>query len=75
MLKIPIISAAEVVKALSKIGYRYDHQTGSHIILRNTQPPHRRAVVPNRKEVPRGTLRVIIREVGLTVEEFERLLD
>ncbi len=48
---------------------------GSHIILRNTQPPHRRAVVPNRKEVPRGTLRAIIMEVGLTVEEFERLLD
>ena len=75
MPKIPIVSAAEVVKALSKIGYRYDHQTGSHMILRNTRPPHRRTVVPNRKEVPRGTLRAIIREAGLTVEEFERLQD
>ncbi len=75
MPKLPIVSTSEIVMALSKLGYKFDHQSGSHVILRNMQPPHRRAVIPNRKEVPRGTLRVIIRETGLTVEEFIKLLD
>ena len=70
-----MLSANSIVKALSRIGYAYDHQTGSHVILRNSKPPYRRAVVPNRKEVPRGTLRAIINEAGLTVEGFMELLD
>ena len=74
MHKLPLLSANSIVKALSKIGYSYDHQTGGHIILRNSMPPHRRAVVPNRKEVPRGTLRAIINEAGLTVDGFLNLL-
>ncbi len=74
MPRLPLLSTVEVVKALSKIGYVFDHQSGSHVILRNDQPPHRRAVVPNRKEVPRGTLRAIVREAGLTPEEFIKLL-
>jgi predicted RNA binding protein YcfA (HicA-like mRNA interferase family) len=72
--KLPIVSGKELVKALSKIGYEVDHQTGSHIILRQKNPPHRRLVVPNHKEIAKGTLRAIIREAGLTVEEFVGLL-
>ena len=37
MPKIPIVSGIKVVKALAKIGYETDHQTGSHIILRHKQ--------------------------------------
>lgn len=40
------------------------------MILRRAQPPHRRVVVPNHSEVAKGTLRAIIREVGLTADEF-----
>lgn len=47
-----------------------DHQTGSHLILRNENPSYRRITVPNHKEIAKGTLRAIIREVGLTVDEF-----
>ena len=39
----------EAVKALSKIGYEVDHQTGSHLILRNKEYPHRRLTIPNHK--------------------------
>lgn len=74
MPKVPVLSWLEVIKALSKIGYEIDHQTGSHIIMRQRELPHRRAVVPRHKEVARGTLRSIIREAGLEVEEFVRLL-
>ena len=74
MPKLPLLSSVAIIKALSKIGYKFDHQSGSHIILRATQPPFRRAVVPTRKEMPRGTLKEIIREAGLTPEQFISLL-
>jgi len=48
--------------------------SGSHIIVRRADPPHRRLSVPNHKELAKGTLRALIREAGLTVEEFKRLL-
>ena len=74
MSELPRISGREVVKALTKIGYEQDRQRGSHIILRQTASPHRRVTVPDHKEIAKGTLRAIIRGIGLTVEEFKDLL-
>jgi predicted RNA binding protein YcfA (HicA-like mRNA interferase family) len=71
---LPRISGREVVAALFRIGYEKDRQKGSHIVLRQAEYPHRRIVVPDHREVSKGTLRAIIREVGLTVEEFTDLL-
>ncbi|HEV2436583.1 MAG TPA: type II toxin-antitoxin system HicA family toxin [Verrucomicrobiae bacterium] len=45
-----------------------DHQTGSHIILR--QPSGRRLTVPNHRELAKATLRALIREAGITKEQF-----
>lgn len=36
---LPILSGTEVCKILKKIGFEIDHQTGSHIILRNIKSP------------------------------------
>ena len=74
MPKLPLVSGLDVVKAMKKLGYELDHQTGSHMILRNVNIPHRRLTVPNHKEMAKGTLRAIIRQAGLTVEEFVKLL-
>jgi predicted RNA binding protein YcfA (HicA-like mRNA interferase family) len=63
-----------VVKALGKKGYVIDRQQGSHMILRQQNPPHRRLTVPDHKEVAKGTLRAIIRQAGLTIDEFIDLL-
>lgn len=46
MPKLPLLSGQDVVKALSRLGYEQDHQTGSHMILRHRDPPHRRLTVP-----------------------------
>ena len=73
-MKLPVVSGIDVVKALARAGYELDHQTGSHMILRRKEPPHLRITVPNHKEIARGTLRAIIRDSGLSVEEFVRLL-
>ena len=70
MIKLPVISGKELCKILGKVGYSVDHQTGSHIILRNEYPPHRRLTVPNHKEIAKGTLRSILRQAGLTIEEL-----
>ncbi|MDP3728525.1 MAG: type II toxin-antitoxin system HicA family toxin [bacterium] len=51
-----------------------DHQTGSHMILRNKTPPHRRLTVSNHNEIAKGTLLAIIKQAGLTREEFLKLL-
>ncbi|MBI2233185.1 MAG: type II toxin-antitoxin system HicA family toxin [Candidatus Aenigmarchaeota archaeon] len=74
MPKLPIISGREAIRALAKFGYLPDHQTGSHIILRHKDPPHRRLTIPNHKELNKKTLRKIISQAGLTVEEFTGFL-
>ena len=72
MPKLPVISGREVVKILKKVGYEVDHQTGSHIVLRHKET-YKRLTVPDHKEISRGTLRAIIKQAGLTRDEFERL--
>jgi predicted RNA binding protein YcfA (HicA-like mRNA interferase family) len=71
---LPRISGREVASAFRKLGYEFDRQRGSHIILRHSQPPHRRLTVPDHREIAKGTLRALIREAGITVEEFVALV-
>ena len=44
------------------------------MILRQSIAPHRRLVVPDHREIAKGTLRAIIRQADLTVGEFNKLL-
>jgi predicted RNA binding protein YcfA (HicA-like mRNA interferase family) len=71
--KLPKISGQECVKALTKAGFHLKRQEGSHLILRRDNP-FAQVVVPNHKEVRDGTLRAIIKQTGLTVDEFIDLL-
>ena len=73
-MKLPAISGDGAVTAFSHLGYEIDRQRGSHILLRHPEPPHRRLSIPRHPELAKGTLRKLIREAGLTVEEFLRLL-
>ena len=73
-MKLPVVSGSEAVIAFQKAGFEFDIQHGSHIILRRADPPHRRLSVPNHKELAKGTLRTLIREAGLTVDEFAALV-
>ena len=72
MSKLSVCSGQDAVRTFKKVGYEFDHQTGSHIILRH--PNQRRLSVPNHRELAKGTLRALIREAGLTKEEFTALL-
>lgn len=59
---------------MAKIGYERDQQRGSHIVLRQAAYPHRRLTVPDHAEIAKGTLRALIRQAGLTVDQFKALL-
>jgi predicted RNA binding protein YcfA (HicA-like mRNA interferase family) len=72
--KLPVVSGSEVVRALGKIGYSLDRQKGSHMIVRQSAAPYRRLTVPDHKEIAKGTLRAIIRQAGITIEQFTSLL-
>ena len=67
------VSGLEVRAALERAGFVFRRQTGSHMILRRGQP-YARAVVPEHKRLRSGTLRRIIADAGLTVEQFMQLL-
>jgi predicted RNA binding protein YcfA (HicA-like mRNA interferase family) len=69
-----VLSGAKLCRVLEKAGYIIDHQTGSHIILRHEAPPHRRLTVPNHKEIAKGTLKTVLREAGLSVDELAALM-
>jgi len=71
--KLPVLSGKKLCKVLSKIGY--SNQTGGHIILRNENPPHRRLTIPNHRVIAKSTLRAIIRQASLTMEEFQKTID
>jgi predicted RNA binding protein YcfA (HicA-like mRNA interferase family) len=75
MQKLPRLSGKEVIRALSKIGFEAVRQKGSHVIMKNkTSEKEITTVVPNHKEVDRGTLLEIIRQARLTRESFMELL-
>ena len=73
MSKLPRISGRECIKALEKAGFCWKRQESTHIILRR-DVPFAQLVVPDHKELDRGTLRAIIRQAQISVDEFLRLL-
>lgn len=72
MSGLPRISGRDCIKALGKAGFRVVRQQGSHVIVRH-EDPFIQLVVPDHKELDRGTLRAIIRQSGLSLEDFVKL--
>jgi predicted RNA binding protein YcfA (HicA-like mRNA interferase family) len=71
MARLPVLSAREVLRALDRAGFERVAQKGSHIRLKGTWNGQVRVViVPNHPEIARGTLLSIIRQAGMTRDEF-----
>ena len=73
MSGLPRMSGREAVAALARTGYYLKRQHGSHMILRRDNP-FSQLVVPDHKELDRGTLRAIIKQANLSVDEFTKLM-
>jgi len=67
MPKLPRISGRECVSALQKLGFSVARQKGSHIVMRRGSSG---CVVPNHKEIRVGTLSGILKQAGISAEEF-----
>jgi predicted RNA binding protein YcfA (HicA-like mRNA interferase family) len=63
------VSGQERVKVLLCVGFVVNRQRGSHIIL-GRDSPYARVVVPDHKQVRHGTVRQILSEAGMTVEQL-----
>ena len=75
-MKLPVLSGRDVIKILSKQGFKVARQKGSHVILvKESKDGKKGVVVPNHKEIDKGTLLEIIRQSGMTKEEFLKLIE
>ncbi|MFH1230769.1 MAG: type II toxin-antitoxin system HicA family toxin [Planctomycetota bacterium] len=75
MSELPALKPTDVIHKLRNGGFVFDrHAKGSHEIWYNPKT-HRRTVVPNHpgRDIPKGTLKAIIKQAGFTVQEFNNL--
>ena len=73
-MKLPLISGIDVIKRLKKAGFIATRQRGSHIRMERYQDNKTiKITVPLHSELKKGTLNRIIKDAGLTLEEFENL--
>ncbi len=78
MAKLPIVSYRDVIRALSRAGFTYAPKRGkgSHIAMFKVEKDgtKRLVIIPRKDQIPRGTLMSILKQAGLTKEEFLKLL-
>lgn len=75
MSKLPSIGARELIHVAEKLEFTFDHQKGSHAVFYR-EADKRRLVVPVHKghNLKPGTLHAIIEELGVTIDEFDKML-
>ncbi len=72
---LPVSTARKVIKALLTAGFIEHHTTGSHVIMRHSTDLNRRITIPlHSGDLKTGTMRVIVKQSGLSVERFRELL-
>jgi predicted RNA binding protein YcfA (HicA-like mRNA interferase family) len=75
MTELPTVTASRLIRALQRDGFFIHHTSGSHHVLKHPDRPALRVVVPyHAGDVKRGTLRSILRQANLTVDELIALL-
>jgi predicted RNA binding protein YcfA (HicA-like mRNA interferase family) len=67
MPRLPRVSGAEVIRALAKLGFEQVRQRDSHVVLRRSD---KGCVVPLHRELAIGTLRGVLKQAGLSAQEF-----
>lgn len=67
-----MVSGRQTIAALEKLGFGQVSQRGSHVKLRNDEG--RTAIVPAHDELARGTLRSVLRQANVSIEDFTSAL-
>jgi len=75
MPKLPVIKDRELIRALKRLGFFEHPERGtSHLVFKH--PDGRRTTVPRHqgKDIPKGTLRAILRDINISVDDFIQAL-
>ena len=67
MPNLPVVSGNEAIRALQYLGFAVVRQRGSHIILRKGSQG---CVVPNHREIKIGTLAGLLKQAGVSIDDF-----
>ena len=71
MVRPPSVSGEKVVRALTRLGFRVARQRGSHVVLRkDTAAGAVGCSVPLHRELAPGTLRGVLKQAGVSLEEL-----
>ncbi len=74
MSRLPAVKPRQVVRALKRAGFEEHHQRGSHLYLRHPDSRLMTSVPMHPGDLPKGTLRAILRQIEISVQEFIKLL-
>ncbi len=75
MPKLPSTKPRKLIKIFEKQGYVIDRQKGSHVILLHPLSRRRLTIPMHTRDVPNGTLLAIVKDSGLTKEEFLKIIN
>ena len=71
MVKLPVLSGEELIKALKKAGFQVVRSRGSHVSLHKGEY---KTIVPLHYEISKGTLLGILKQCGLSKEDLNNLI-
>jgi len=74
MPKLPRVKPVKVIQALKRAGFYVDHTTGSHYIMYKDDKNYPVTVARHNKDLKPGTLRNILRQAKMTIEEFNKYI-
>ena len=75
MAQLPVLKPKAILRALQRAGFYIHHQRGSHARLLHKTRSELRVTLPiHTKDVPQPTLKRILQQADLTLEEFQKFL-
>ena len=72
--KYPVLRPSEIIRALTKLGFQKVSQKGSHAKYRLSGNPVKTVIIPMHNEIAKGTLKSILEQAGILLEDFLKLL-
>jgi predicted RNA binding protein YcfA (HicA-like mRNA interferase family) len=74
MSKLPILKTKELIKVLNRMGFFQFHRVGSHVQFKHCDGRRTTIPVHSGKDIPRGTLLAILKDIEVSREEFIKIL-
>ena len=74
MVKLPNVNSKKLIIVLQSFGFALDYSTGSHFIFRNPETGKRATIPYHNKDLPKGTVISILKEAGISKEDFKNFL-